>query len=135
MNVIEKEHSIIIYRTSFLSIISALYAYKRRHYDLICVPGGVFITSIIYWSNPIRNNWRRKLDMSYVFCALVYQLIRTYKSKYSIQYYILISISILCYFVGVNMDKRDMKWGATYMHCLLHIIANIGNILLYSDDL
>ena len=66
----------IIYRVSYFSLVSATYALYRGHYDLVLVPGGVFLTSIQYWSDPT-NVTKRYIDMTYVTSALIYQ-IRSY---------------------------------------------------------
>jgi len=61
-----------------------------------------------------------------------YQLYKAYKSQYMIQYYALMVIAVSFYQLGVYYYKKKLYWKSTYSHCMLHLIANIANIVLYS---
>jgi hypothetical protein len=128
------EQYFLIWRVSFLSLFSSIYAIYNNHYDLAIVPGGVFCTSIMYWYKP-DYSWRRTIDMNYVKMALCYQIIRAYNSTYSRYYYYSLIISILFYPIGIYFYKKKLFWNSTYAHCLLHIFANIGNFILYSGKI
>ena len=88
--ILEPDQYNLIFRASFLSLGSSVYAIHNGHYDLALCPGGVFLTSITYWVKP-DYSWRRYLDY-----------------------------------------KKKLYWKSTYSHCMLHLIANIANIVLYS---
>ena len=122
-----------IWRVSFLSMLSCSYAIRRGHYDLALVPGGVFLTSLNYWRLPTYG-WRRNLDMAYVCGALIYQNIRAYKMTTAVPYYHLMCFGSLLYPVSIYLYKKEFYWWSTYAHCMLHIIANIGNMVLYSGN-
>lgn len=128
------EQCSFIYRTSFFSIFSSMYAVYNGYYDLSLVPGGVFLTSINYWWKP-DYSWRRYLDMAYVKLAITYQLIRAYNSENRDLYYSITGLSILFYVLGVHYYKKKLYWHSTYAHSMLHITANIGNIILYSGKI
>lgn len=51
--ILTKEQYIFLWKISFLSLISCIYAIYKNHYDLALVPGGVFLTSINYWRYPL----------------------------------------------------------------------------------
>ena len=123
-----------IFNTSFLSIGSFFYAIYNGYYVLSLCPGGVFLTSINYWRKP-QYGWRRNLDMTYVFLAFNYQNYMAYRSQYMIQYYIIILLAICCYPFAKYYSKNHFFWRSAYMHCLLHIIANIANFILYSGKI
>ena len=89
------------------------------------------MTSINYWSYP-DYSWRRYLDMTYVRLALIYQLYRAYQYQYMEYYYSLTFIAANMYPLGIYYYKKKLLWHSTYAHCLLNIIANIANIVLYS---
>jgi hypothetical protein len=125
------EQARCIWTISFLSIFSSLYAIYRGYYDLALVPGGIFLTSINYWRHPTYS-WRRNVDIIYVKLALIYQLIRSYGAEYCILYYVLVFISLSFYYCGVYYGNQNKFWHSTYSHCLLHIMANISNFVLYS---
>ena len=122
----------VIYKISFLSLGSSIYAVYNGYYCLSIVPGGVFLTSINYWIYPEYCSWQRQLDMTYVILAGTYQLYKAYNSQYMMQYYTLMAVAISMYPLGVYYYNRKLFWHSTYAHCALHIISNIANIVLYS---
>ena len=145
----EQTYSSFIFRVSFISFLSSIYALHCECYDLAAVPGGVFLTSVNYWRNPVYG-WRRNLDMSYVAAALTYQNYRAYHllspsspssppspSSSSqlpalLTYYTLMGIGIGCYQLSVHLYKKKDIWSSTYVHCMVHVLANIANVLLYN---
>jgi len=138
--IMERKYYSCIYRVSFLSFLSSIYAIYCECYDLAPVPGGVFLTSVNYWRRPTYG-WRRNLDMGYVTCAVMYQNYRAYHTYYYTMkmghYFVLlycglVLLGIGCYPVSVYLYKKKDLWGSTYVHCLLHVVANIANVLLYS---
>ena len=136
--ILEPEYASCIYRVSFISFFSFMYALHCECYDLAAVPGGVFLTSINYWREPVYG-WRRNLDMSYVACALIYQNYRAYHLLSSpsqmpalLTYYTLMGIGMMCYSLSVHLYKKKDIWSSTYVHCLVHVLANIANVVLYS---
>lgn len=106
---------VFIWRVSFLSLFSSMYAFYKGHYDLTMVPGGVFLTSIIYWYKP-DYSWRRTLDVTYVRLAVIYQIIRAYNAQYSNIYYSTLFLSICFYPLGVYYYKNNHTWSSTYAH-------------------
>jgi hypothetical protein len=129
--ILQTEQCNFIWKVSFLSLFSAIYAGYKGHYDLILSPGGVFLTSILYWIKP-DYSWRRTLDISYVKLAVTYQIIRAYRAEKAYLYYATLSSSIFFYNLGVYYYKKKQFWRSTYCHSILHFLANISNIILYS---
>ena len=122
-----------IFRISFLSLGSSMYAVYHRYYILSLCPGGVFLTSIHYWSKP--EPWRRKLDMTYVLFALLYQSYKAYRSQYRIYYYTLTLIAGSMYPLALYYSRQKRYWQSTYAHCALHVLANMANVFLYSGKM
>ena len=122
-----------IWRVSFVSAFSCAYAAYRGHYELTIVPGSVLLTSLNYWRLPTYG-WRRNLDIACVWSALIYQNIRAYRMSTAAPYYRVMGIASLLYPMSIYLYKKKRYWGSTYAHCMLHIIANIGNVVLYSGD-
>ena len=133
--VFHKKQYTLIWKISFFSLFSSIYALHNKHYDIAVVTGTVFITSIIYWTEPRYNSWQRNLDVCCVHLGLVYQLVKAYNSTYGKQYYIFTFIAIMFYLLGIYYEKKNFFWRSTYSHCLLHIFGNIANIILYSGDI
>jgi hypothetical protein len=129
--ILEKEQYIILYRVSYLSLFSALYAFYMTHYSLAIVPGSVFLSSIHYWKKP-DYSYRRYLDMAVVKTAVIYQHYMAYNAQYANMYYGILYVAMLSYPIAVYYYNKKDYWKSTYAHMMLHIIANIGNIVLYS---
>jgi len=123
-----------IYKISFLSFFSSLYAIYRGYYDLALVPGSVFLTSINYWRKP-DYSWRRYFDVFIVLLVFTYQNVRAYKAEYMYTYYTLITISVFFFFFGIYLFKINEWWYSVYSHCLLHFFANLSNFILYSGHI
>jgi hypothetical protein len=97
-------------------------------------PGGVFLTSINYWRKP-DYSWRRYVDMGYVGFAISYQLLRALKAEMGLYYYLFTFSALLCYPAGVHFYNKKMYWASVYAHCMLHVLANVANIYLYSGQI
>jgi hypothetical protein len=124
----------IIYKVSFLSLGSSIYAMYNGYYGMSIYPGGVFLTSVNYWRKP-DYSWRRYLDMGYVKYALTCQLYNAYGAQYGREYCAVTFIAVCFYVLGVYYNKKSLYWHSTYAHCMLHIIANIANLILYSGKI
>jgi len=61
----------------------------------------------------------------------VYQLSMAYKSEHAQLYYILISVALSFYPLGIYYYKKN-DWISTYSHITFHLLSNIGNLILYS---
>ena len=60
--ILEPQQCKLIYKVSFLSLGTSMYAFYNKHYSLSYVTGGVFLTSINYWKHP-DYSWRRYVDI------------------------------------------------------------------------
>ena len=123
-----------IYKVSYLSLGSSIYAIYNGYYTLSLVPAGVFLTSINYWRNPV-DSWRRKVDMGNVLLSLSYQLYIAYKAQYRAPFYTTTLIAGSMYPLALYYSSKKLYWHSTYAHCALHVIANIANIFLYSGKI
>jgi hypothetical protein len=122
-----------IFRISFLSIGSSIYAIYHRHYTLALCPAGVLFTSINYWRKP--EPWARTLDMTYVLFALTYQLYKAYAAQYRIYYYSITLLAGSMYPLALYYSSQKQYWHSTYAHCGIHVLANVANLVLYSGNI
>lgn len=129
--ILENAQCILLYRISYIALFTALYALYRQHYSLIVVPGSVFLTSINYWRNPTYS-WRRYLDMTVVKTTMVYQIYVGYNAQFINHCLAYWSLAIIAYLFSIHYHKKGHGWLSTYLHMLLHIFANLGNVVLYS---
>jgi len=129
--ILEEEQYILIYRISYISLFSTLYATYNTHYNLALCPGSIFLTSIHYWKKP-DYSYRRYLDMVVVKSAIIYQYYMAYNAQYAILHYSIFTLGILAYPVGIYYYNKKDYWKSTYAHITLHLLANIASIILYS---
>ena len=130
-SILPKEQYIFLWRISWLSMFSGIYALYQGYYDLAPVPLGVWLTSINYWRKP-DYSWRRYVDMFYVYIALTYQVVRAYKAQNATLYYAILAIGVLFYPIGVFFHKRGDSWLSTLCHGQVHVFGNISNVILYA---
>ena len=121
-----------IFVVSFINIGPGCYAIYRGHYDLAFVPLGVLVTSINYWRNPVFVSKRRYIHMIYVQSALWYQIYRAYNAENVIPYYIILFTALSCFPLSWHYHKKKQTWRGTILHGMVHIIATVSNMVLYS---
>jgi len=129
--IVDREQARCLYLTSYLSLLSLTYAIYRNHYNLAIIPGAVFLTSINYWRTPTYS-FIRNLDIAVVITSAVYQTYIAYYSQYGNLYHLTTAASGLLYLLGIYYHRKQELWKGTYAHMSLHVMANIGNIVLYS---
>ena len=130
--VLSYEYSIYIWYVSWLSLLSSGFGYyKQVPCSLYIIPFSVFVTSILYWHKP-DYSWRRYLDIGVVISGLLYKLYYAFSTTIYAEYYAIMVLAISCY--GISTYCANKHAGlSTFWHCMLHIIANVGNIVLYSN--
>ena len=133
--ILSPEQSAVLFRTSFLCLLSLFYGVIKGHYDLAIIgPGGVFITSVNYWRRP-DYSWRRYADITYVHFALFYELARTYDAEYRGPYYLLVILSLILFAGAVTCYDINYVWLSVYLHASLHVTANAANLILFSGTI
>ena len=123
-------HCKIILNASLLSFFTGMFALYQQKYSLALVPFSVGLTSQLYWRNPIHNSYMRYIDIGTVAIGLTYQLYYSYYNDKLTPYLITILLAISFYPLS-NYFIRRHSWVSVFLYSLLHIVANIGNIILY----
>lgn len=123
------EQASFLWKLSWLSLVSGIYATIRRHYTIAPGPICIWLTSLNYWRNPVLNSMRRKIDIFCVNFFLVRQLYITLNAQYAFFYWIIIFLTLPFYPLGCYWCKYD-NWLGTYFHSIIHIGGNIGNIIV-----
>jgi hypothetical protein len=129
--VLPPPHALLLWRLSWISCLSGIYAIARGHYLLAPVPLGVWLTSMNYWKYPVQNSMRRKIDIGYVLLSLTYQLLRSLNAQYAIYYWIIMSVTVAFFPLGHLLNNHN-AWLGTFCQGMVHIGGNVGNIILYS---
>ncbi len=124
-------HHKYLIATSHFSLISAVYGYNNG-ISLWIIPCGVYFNSINYWRRPCPG-WRRNLDIGYAIGGCIYQSMVAYQSpNFQTLYFTLLSASLLSYPIGILFYQRKQYIASTFIHSLIHILANAANIGLYT---
>lgn len=130
-----------IWYCAWLSLPSAIYSYYNpASTHLAIVPASVWATSLLYWQHPLRDSWRRKLDMTVVFTGLSYNTyyafitIRHASPSHFAGYTALISASAACYGLSTYLMNRGHIWPSTYAHASIHLLASVANVVLYTAN-
>ena len=115
---------------SVCSLMSSLYG-LQRNVQLSYVPMGLFITSVNYWRNPTRGI-RRNIDIMAVGFGIVTHLYSSTKTNQQGMYGTSMCICGVLYGISWYLYKKGYSWSSTISHVLIHIVANIANVLLYN---
>ena len=136
--VIAQTHADVIWRAAWLSMFAIYHAAYHNQTMFALMSSGVMFTSLNYWRNPVRNSWRRYIDMGYVYIGLIYQLFMAYnmnESYYLRMYYNCTIASALCYVMGYLLMWSNMPRASVYSHAGIHVISNVGIIALQKAEL
>ncbi len=127
-----------IWYCAWISVPSAIYAATRPCSNHLTVfPASVWATSLLYWRHPLRNSWRRTLDIATVISGVSYQsyyafqTIRHTSPPHFACYTALITASAACYGISTYLMNRGRIWPSTYAHASIHLLANMANVILY----
>ena len=127
MFVVAQEHATKIYRVSFLSLLPTYLSFCNGKYDVMWVPLTVFATSINYWRKPTYG-WRRNMDIGAVLSGACFQVCRVSECQ---------NRPVVLAFLFSGACSYGMSWVfsqqpslSTYLHCGVHVCANIALIFL-----
>lgn len=125
-----------IWYCAWLSIPSVIYAYSApESAHLAAIPASVWATSLLYWRNPLRDSWRRTLDMTFVFFGATYQTYYAFRyitdMRFTVAYTAILGCSIGCYGLSHYLMTHGRIWPSTYAHACVHLVGNIANMVLY----
>ena len=131
--VIGQSHANVIWWAAWLSLGASCHALYIQQPGFAFVPACVLCTSLNYWRNPVRTSWRRTIDMSAVLISLCYQTRLAYNmpdALYRDLYFNCIATSSALYALGYLFMALNMPRTAAYAHAGIHVVANMGNIVL-----
>ena len=128
-----KQTSLLL-KTTTSTIASVVYALKQRHYDFALCNAVVLFTSVNYWRDPKYTCMRRYIDIAVVLSSLFYHMCAAFQTQRALQYYTITTLGLCFYHLGcVHYNDKDY-WRSAYSHSVLHILANLAQIVLYSGN-
>ena len=119
-----------IWWMAWLTMASVVAATYMGYYDMALLSLIVLITSLLYWSNPTYC-WRRNLDIIAVQIALWWHMYRAISAENRVPYFIIVGVGSLAFMAGWALFSAGSTWAGTLAHVVLHLCANLSNIILY----
>jgi len=132
--ILEKPQYNLLFRVSWLTFFSAMYCYYVGHQWITLLPAMIWSTSILYWYYP-DYSWRRYLDIGVVNCSLFIQHVIAFNAENAIPYYVCCIVGTGCFVMSIFLHKAGHYWASTYAHAGLHILTNLGTLILYSGKI
>lgn len=128
-------HYRYLWLSSWTAFASAMYGSAMGHsYDVIATPTNIFLTSMLYWHNPVNTSWRYYLDVFTTHIMLVYAVYRAYNAEYMWYTYAVWTGVPLFNAAAQYYYKNGHYDASVFFHALLHICGNVGCFVLFSGD-
>ena len=128
----DKTYSRHLLYSSLITLIPGLYALFRKYYDFGIIHIAIVLTSINYWRDPKISSWRRYVDILVVNGGICYTIFRSIKCTNQILFLTFLSVGIVLYALSKyfnNIKNYDLSVDC---HMGLHIIINMGYMILYN---
>uniref|UniRef100_K3W6P6 Uncharacterized protein n=1 Tax=Globisporangium ultimum (strain ATCC 200006 / CBS 805.95 / DAOM BR144) TaxID=431595 RepID=K3W6P6_GLOUD len=129
--VLPPQYSSRLFRSSFTTCFSVYLAARNELWYCAAMAFLVLMTSLNYWRHPVVG-WRRTVDMTAVFLGMVYHLYCSsyvVNRMYQVFYVLFIFKTAYCYMRARDAANKDVS---SAWHCGVHIMGNLGNMLLYT---
>ena len=126
-------HAMCYQYLSLLTGVSSLYGYSRQH-PYAWVPLCVGCSTYMYWKHNDFSIWRY-IDIATVQLCMWFQV--AYAAQFTTRNYLYITyaVGVLCFILSQWCKYQlQMHRCAFILHALVHIIANAGNVLMYSGE-
>jgi multidrug transporter EmrE-like cation transporter len=101
-------------------------------YDVIAIPANIFLTSMLYWHNPINTSWRYYVDVFTTHTMLLYAVYRAYNAEYMWLTYAIWTGVPVFNAASQHYYKNGFYTESVFFHALLHICGNAGCVMLFS---
>ena len=80
-------------------------------------------------------DWRRTTDIIFVFIALSTHILHSIKAQNRALYSYITAIAFFFYPISWYLLKKKYVWSSTIAHGMIHIVAEIANVILYSGNI
>jgi len=124
-----------LYRISWCILLTGLYGVYSGHYMLSITQFLIGITSLNHWRYPIQS-YRRMIDLICVKSMANYKTCMIQDAEYITIYKSFFVCLVLIYIFGYyQYNYANNRRLSLYAHLLVHILGNIGCIILYSGNI
>jgi hypothetical protein len=128
--------SCYIWGISWALVLPGSYAFYLGHSDISLIIFIGFANSVNYWRYPLKNSWRRYVDISHVLSSLCYLCFLSWSAENGIYFYLFSLIGCICYPLSTYCRLKYPRtsyhsiWLSTIFHMLVHVCANLANFAL-----
>ena len=120
--------------SSLLTAFSVACAARRSLFVPFGVgPLAVLASSILYWIDPVKESPRRTIDLITVRTGLACQVLLACRFCAPAGLALLLGgygIAMACYAAGRLLTVRGRQGAGAFVHCGVHVFANLGNLML-----
>ena len=122
------------FASSLLTSFSVSEACRRGVYVPFGIgPTAVLASSVIYWSNPIKESLRRTVDLFAVRVGMAVQVLLAWRYCSGRALPLILAgytAGGACYACGRILTVRGAVLAGHRVHCGVHVFANLGNLLI-----
>ena len=122
------------FASSLLTSFSVSEACRRGVYVPFGIgPTAVLASSVIYWSNPIKESLRRTVDLFAVRVGMAAQVLLAWRYCSGRALPLILAgytAGGACYACGRILTVRGAVLAGHRVHCGVHVFANLGNLLI-----
>lgn len=130
--ILQKDHSDILFWTSFLILFSSFYAFSKRRFDAFVICILIFATSLNYWRDP-KYGFRRDLDVFVVWSGIFYLFICAIINKvWSPLFWFFYVSTLLLFPIGWYIYNQGYVRLSVLLHCLFHLCGNLSVVIFCS---
>ena len=95
----------------------------------------VLLSSILYWHHPVKQSVRRTIDLVTVRTGMATQVLLAwlYCRPRAVAMPLLLggyALGGVAYAAGRVLTVRGRLWAGAWVHCGVHVFANLGNLLV-----
>ena len=119
-----------LWYSSWMFLGTAIMAYAHGQMHLYIGPAAVWVTSILYWWNPVEG-WRRTLDRVVAATAISWHALCALTHPRGLLHIIMMGSGIIMYYIGWSVYNMGDHRASVAYHFALHLLSNLSNIVLY----
>jgi len=131
--ILEREQTNLLLLSSLSTLCSGVYCFYKGYVLMASIPLSIYMTSVMYWWHP-DYSWRRYLDIAVVntLIPLHHGIVFVYQYQLIVPYFFLCACGFLSFLYGLILFNAGHKWPSTIAHAGLHILTNLGILIVYS---
>ena len=122
---IPKDQADLLFTLSFLILITSIYAFSQKKYDIAIISFVAFLTSIAHWRDP-KYGTIRNIDVIVIHFGYFYILLGAIILKIkSVLFWSCVLLVAILYYFGRVLYLNGYVWLSVIIHCAVHLFGNL----------